>query len=458
MFEKILIANRGEIALRVIRTCKELGIKTVAVYSEADDQSLHVQLADEAVCIGSPESSDSYLRADRILSAAEITNSDAIHPGYGFLSENSTFAQQCTDCGIVFIGPSPDVIAKMGNKSVAKSIAKSAGVQCVPGSEGAIDNKLDAKAIADEIGYPVIIKASSGGGGRGMRLVRDGNLFFKEYQIAQSEAEKSFGDRSVYIEKYIRNPHHIEIQILADNCGNVVHLYDRDCSIQRRYQKIIEEAPSPFLNDEMRDEMGRAAIEIAKKCGYSGAGTVEFIVDEDRNYYFIEMNARIQVEHCVTEEVTDIDIVKWQILIASGEKLTLCQNDIHIKKHAIECRVNAENPLKNFSPNPGNFSLYCQPGGRGIRVDSHVYCGYEMPRYYDSMVAKIIASGETREDAIKKMFRALSEYMVRGLTTTIPFLRAVMMDSEYILGNYTTAFVEEFLERVPADELNFKNC
>lgn len=458
MFEKILIANRGEIALRVVRACRELGIKSVAVYSDADDQSLHVQLADEAICIGHAPSSESYLRADRIFSAAEIANVDAIHPGYGFLAENATFAQQCKDCNITFIGPSPETIAKMGNKSVAKSIARSVNVPCVPGSDGVVDNELEAKNIADSIGYPVIIKAAAGGGGKGMRLVNNSMSFCKEYKMARSEAEKAFGDGSVYVEKYIEEPHHIEFQILADKHGNVIHLFDRDCSIQRRYQKLIEEAPSPFLTEKLRTEMGNAAVKIAKKAGYHSAGTVEFLVDKYGNYYFIEMNARVQVEHCVTEEMTDIDIVKWQILISSGEKLSIEQKDVKINRHAIECRINAEDPIRNFAPCPGNIDLYYSPGGHGIRVDSHVYTGYRIPQYYDSMVAKVIASGKTRDLAIKKMYRALSECMIRGIKTTIPFSRAVMTDESYITGKYTTKFVDDFLERIPKDLLEFKNC
>jgi acetyl-CoA carboxylase biotin carboxylase subunit len=458
MFEKILIANRGEIALRIIRACRELGVKTVAVYSEVDDQSLHVQLADEAVCIGGAASLDSYLRADRIFGAAEITNVDAIHPGYGFFAENATFAEQCRDCGIAFIGPLPETIAKIGNKSTAKSIAKSAGIPCVPGSDGVIDSEIDAKNIADSIGYPIIIKAAAGGGGKGMRLVNNSVSFCKEYKMARSEAEKAFGNGAVYVEKYIEDPHHIEFQILADRHGKIIHLFDRDCSIQRRYQKLIEEAPSPFLPEKLRNTIGAAAIKIAKKCAYQNAGTVEFLVDKHGNYYFIEMNARIQVEHGVSEEMTGIDIVKWQILIAAGERLTIEQKDVKIRKHAIECRINAEDPLKNFAPCPGEISLYYSPGGYGVRVDSHAYSGYKIPQYYDSMVAKVITSGETRQLAVNRMYRALSEYMIRGVKTTIPFSRAVMMDKGYISGNYTTKFVEDFLDRTPLDALNFKNC
>ena len=345
----------------------------------------------------------------------------------------------------------------MGNKSMAKNIAKSVGVPTVPGSDGVIANELEAKALADEIGYPVIIKAAAGGGGKGMRLVNNSVSFVKEFKMAKSEAEKAFGNGDLYVEKYIEEPHHIEFQILADNYGKVLHLYDRDCSIQRRYQKLIEEAPSPFLSDKLRNEIGRAAVKIAEKCGYSNAGTVEFLVDKHGNYYFIEMNARVQVEHCVTEEATNIDIVKWQILLASGEHLSLNQKDVKICRHAVECRINAEDPLKNFAPCPGDISLYYSPGGHGVRVDSHVYSGYRIPQYYDSMVAKVITSGNSREIAIKRMYRALSEYLIRGINTTIPFSRAVMLDKGYLAGNFSTKFVEEFLERTPVDTLKFKN-
>jgi acetyl-CoA carboxylase biotin carboxylase subunit len=457
MFEKVLIANRGEIALRIIRACRELGIKTVAIYSEADDQSLHVQLADEAICIGDAVSANSYLRADRIFSAAEITNVDAIHPGYGFLAENPTFAEQCRDCNITFIGPLPETIAQVGNKSSAKSIARSVKVPCVPGSDGVVDNEFEAKSIADTIGYPVIIKAAAGGGGKGMRLVNNSVSFCKEYKMARSEAEKTFGNGAIYVEKYIEEPHHIEFQILADKHGKVIHLFDRDCSIQRRYQKLIEEAPSPFLSDKLRMEMGRAAIKIAQKCSYQNAGTVEFLVDKHGNYYFIEMNARVQVEHGVTEEMTDIDIVKWQLLIAAGAKLTIEQKDVKICRHAIECRVNAEDPARNFTPYPGEITLYCPPGGHGVRVDSHVYAGYRIPQYYDSMVAKLITSGQTRKLAIDKMRRALGEYIIQGIKTTVPFSHAVMLNRDYVSGNYTTKFVEDFLEKTPIDTMDLKH-
>jgi acetyl-CoA carboxylase biotin carboxylase subunit len=451
MFGKVLLANEREIAMRVIRACKELGIRTMAVYSEADEQSLHVQFADEAICIGPAEGKQSYLRADMIFSAAEVGNVDAIHPGYGFLSENSTFAEQCRDCNITFIGPSPETIASVGDKSIARGIAKRAKVPVVPGSEGVIDSEVEAKHIADGIGYPVIIKASSGGGGKGMRLVNNSVSFSKEYRVARTEAEKSFGNSSVYVEKYIEEPRHIEIQILADRHGKVIHLFERDCSIQRRYQKLIEEAPSPFLTSHLRNEMGRAAIRIAEKCGYSNAGTVEFIVDRHGNFYFIEMNARVQVEHGVTEEMTDIDIVKWQILIAAGEKLTIDQKDVRILRHVIECRINAEDPLRNFAPCPGEITFCYHPGGYGVRIDSHVYGGYRIPQYYDSLIAKIITSGHSRDIAIDHMRRALDEYIIRGISTTIPFARTVMMDQGFREGKFSTKFVEEFLAQTPAE-------
>ncbi|MDR2720954.1 MAG: acetyl-CoA carboxylase biotin carboxylase subunit [Puniceicoccales bacterium] len=451
MFEKVLVANRGEIALRVIRACKELGIRTMAVYSEVDEQSLHVQFADEAICIGPAEGKQSYLRADMIFSAAEVGNVDAIHPGYGFLSENSTFAEQCRDCGITFIGPSPETITNVGDKSIAKKMAKRAKVPVVPGSDGVIDSEVDAKHIADGMGYPIIIKAACGGGGKGMRLVNNSVSFSKEYRMARMEAEKSFGNSSVYVEKYIEEPRHIEIQILADKHGKVIHLFERDCSIQRRYQKLIEEAPSPFLTPRLRNEMGRAAVRIAEKCGYSNAGTVEFIVDKYGNFYFIEVNARVQVEHGVTEEMTDIDIVKWQILIAAGEKLTIDQKDVRIHRHAIECRINAEDPMHNFTPCPGEISFCYHPGGYGIRIDSHVYGGYRVPQYYDSLISKVIASGRTRDIAINRMHRALGEYIIRGISTTIPFTRTVMTDQSFKEGRFSTKFVEEFLIRTPVE-------
>lgn len=447
MFEKILIANRGEIALRVIRTCRELGIKTLAVYSEADEQSLHVQLADEAICIGSAPAPESYLRADRIFSAAEVGNVDAIHPGYGFLSENPLFAEQCRDCKINFIGPSPEVIRQMGNKSIAKEMAKRAKVPVVPGSEGTVNDEKEGLKVAEEIGFPIIIKAVAGGGGKGMRLVFNSVSFSKEFNIARAEAEKNFGNGAVYIEKYVEDPRHIEVQVIADRSGKVLHLGERDCSIQRRYQKVIEEAPSGFLDDSLRHKMGDAAVRLAKQCGYENAGTVEFLVDKRGNFYFMEMNTRIQVEHGVTEEALGLDLIDLQLRIAAGEKIPFEQKHVRFIKHAIECRINAEDPDRNFAPCPGEVSLYYAPGGNGIRVDSHVYGGYRIPQYYDSMIGKLIATGSTRELAINRMGRALGEYIIRGVSTTIPFCKQIMSDIDFRAGNVTTKFIEEFMKR-----------
>jgi acetyl-CoA carboxylase biotin carboxylase subunit len=447
MFDKILIANRGEIALRIIRTCRELGIKTLAIYSEADEQSLHVQLADEAICIGSAPASESYLRSDRIFSAAELGNVDAIHPGYGFLSENPVFAEQCSDCKINFIGPGHEVIRQMGNKAYAKDMAKRAKVPIVSGSEGAIENENEALKIAESIGFPVIIKAIAGGGGKGMRLVHNSVSFSKEFNVARAEAEKNFGNGSVYIEKFVEEPRHIEIQVVADKHGKVLHLGERDCSIQRRYQKIIEEAPSPFLDNNLREKMGDAAVRLAKQCGYENVGTVEFLVDRQGNFYFMEMNTRIQVEHGVTEEVTGIDLIDLQLRIAAGEKIPFDQKNVKFTKHAIECRINAEDPERNFAPCPGEITLYYAPGGNGIRVDSHVYGGYRIPQYYDSMIGKLIATGNIRETTINRMSRALGEYIIRGISTTIPFAKAIMSDLDFRAGNVTTKFVEEFMKR-----------
>jgi acetyl-CoA carboxylase biotin carboxylase subunit len=447
MIQKILIANRGEIALRIVRACRELGIKTLAVYSEADVQSLHVQLADEAICIGGPRSSDSYLRADRIISAAEIADVDAIHPGYGFLSENAKFAEQCESCNIKFIGPKSKSIKMMGDKAVAKETVRKAHVVTVPGSDGPVDNEAEAVKTARKIGYPVIIKAVSGGGGRGMRIAHNDVSFAKEFHVARNEAEKAFGDGRVYIEKYIERPRHIEFQILADSHGKVIHLGERDCSVQRRHQKLIEEAPSPFLTPDLRKKMGKAAIRAAEAAEYENAGTIEFLVDAKGNFYFIEMNTRIQVEHPVTEEVTGIDLIKQQINIANGQKLEFDQGDITFEKHAIECRINAEDPARNFAPSPGTIGLYYSPGGHGVRVDSHVYSGYVIPPYYDSMIGKLICFGSTRKVALERAYRALSEYLVRGIKTTIPLHKAIMADPLFIEGKATTAYMEEFLTR-----------
>ncbi len=449
MFEKVLIANRGEIALRIIRACRELGIRTVAVYSEADEQSLHVQLADEAICIGPAQSAESYLKAVRILSAAEITDADAIHPGYGFLSERESFAEQCESANIKFIGPKHQTIAQMGDKAKAKEIAKKAGVPIIPGSDGPIKDEAEAIKIAKKIGFPVIIKAVAGGGGKGMRLAHNAVSLSKEIAIAQTEAQKAFGDSSVYIEKYLEEPRHIEFQIMADSHGNVIHLFERECSIQRRYQKIIEEGPSPFLTKELRKKMGDAAIAIAKECQYENAGTIEFLVDKHGQFYFIEMNTRIQVEHGVTEEITGIDLIKLQIQVASGQKLPLKQSDVQILGHAIECRINVEDPARNFAPCPGKIGLYYAPGGHGVRIDSHAYSGYSVPPHYDSMLSKLITFGHTREIAIDRMYRALSEYIIQGIPTTIPFCKAIMQDPAFRTGQFSTKYVEEFLNRAP---------
>ena len=451
MIQKILIANRGEIALRIIRACRELGIKTLAVYSEADVQSLHVQLADEAICIGGPRSVDSYMRADRIISAAEIADVDAIHPGYGFLSENSKFAEQCESCNIKFIGPKSQAIKIMGDKAVARQTVQKVGVPTVPGSDGPVDSESEATKVARKIGYPIIIKAVAGGGGRGMRIAHNDVSFVKEYHIARAEAEKTFNNASVYIEKYIQNPRHIEFQILADEHGNVIHLGERDCSVQRRHQKLIEESPSPFLTADLRKRMGKAAIRAAVAAEYQNVGTIEFIVDSKGDFYFIEMNTRIQVEHPVTEEVTGIDMIKEQIRIASGEKLDIDQKDVEIRGHAIECRINAEDPAHNFTPSPGTIGLYYAPGGHGVRVDSHVYSGYTIPPYYDSLIGKLIAHGDNRKMALERMYRALSEYLIRGIKTTIPLHKAILSDPVFIAGKATTGYLEEFLSRTPPD-------
>ncbi len=451
MIQKILIANRGEIALRIVRACRELGIKTLAVYSEADVQSLHVQLADEAICIGGPRSSDSYLRADRIIAAAEIADVDAIHPGYGFLSENAKFAEQCESCNIKFIGPKSSSIRMMGDKAIAKETVRKAGVSTVPGSDGPVETEAEAVKVAKKIGYPVIIKAVAGGGGRGMRIAHNDVSFAKEYHVARAEAEKAFGNGSVYIERYIQNPRHIEFQILADSHGKTLHLGERDCSVQRRHQKLIEESPSPFLTASLRKAMGKAAIKAAEAANYENAGTIEFLVTPKGEFYFIEMNTRIQVEHPVTEEVTGIDLIKQQIRVANGEKLGMDQGDITFSKHAIECRINAEDPARNFAPSPGTIGLYYAPGGHGVRVDSHVYSGYTIPPYYDSMIGKLIAYGSDRKTALQRMYRALSEYLIRGIKTTIPLHKAIMSDPIFIEGKATTAYMEEFMARTPSD-------
>ena len=451
MIRKILIANRGEIALRIVRACRELGIQTLAVYSEADEQSLHVQLADEAICIGPAQGPESYLRADRILSAAEIADVDAIHPGYGFLSENAEFAEQCASCNINFIGPKADTISKMGDKAMARETVSKAGVPIIPGSDGPIENEKDAIKIAQKIGFPVIIKAVAGGGGRGMRIAHNAVSFAKEFQAARLEATKAFGNGSLYVEKYLENPRHIEFQVLADKDGNVIHLGERDCSVQRRHQKVIEEAPSPFLDKNLRARMGKAAVKATQAANYVNAGTIEFLVDAKGNFYFIEMNTRIQVEHAVTEEVTGIDLIKEQISVASGNRLNYSQKEISFNKHAIECRICAENPARDFAPSPGTIGLYYAPGGHGVRVDSHAYGGYAVSPFYDSMIAKLITYGSTRKIALDRMYRALSEYIIRGIDTNIEFLKAIVLDPGFRQGEATTSYVEEFLSRAPKD-------
>ena len=442
MFKKILIANRGEIALRVIRTCKEMGIKTVAVYSTADKDSLHVKFADEAVCIGKPASADSYLNMAHIMAAAEITNADAIHPGYGFLAENSKFAKICGDHGIKFIGPTPEMINAMGDKITAKQTMITAGVPVVPGVEGLLESVEHAKSSAKEVGYPVILKATAGGGGKGMRVVWAEEEIEKAFENAKTEAAASFKNDGIYMEKFVEEPRHIEIQIVGDQYGQVCHLSERDCSIQRRHQKLVEESPSPFMTPELRERMGEAAIKAAASINYEGVGTVEFLVDKHRNFYFMEMNTRIQVEHCVTEEVINYDLIKEQIMIAAGDKLKGI-NYIPVM-HAIECRINAEDPYNDFRPSPGKITVLHQPGGHGVRVDSHVYAGYVIPPYYDSMIGKLIAVAQTREEAINTMSRALSEYVIEGVKTTIPFHLQLMKHPDFISGDFTTKFLEGF--------------
>ncbi len=448
MFEKVLVANRGEIAVRIIRACKELNIRTVAVYSEADINSMHVQMADEAICIGKGPSGDSYLRIDRIISAAEIADVDAIHPGYGFLSENSHFADVCESCNIRFIGPSSQAMNALENKATSRALAKKAGVPIPPGSDGIVENEQLALTTARRIGYPVMIKAIAGGGGRGMRAAHNDISLVKGFHTARTEAEKSFGNSGVYIEKFIESPHHIEFQILGDGRGNIIHLGERDCSIQRRNQKILEETPSPLIENRFKDlrkKMGKAAIRIAEVARYTNAGTVEFIVDEKGSFYFLEVNKRIQVEHPITEEVTGIDLVKQQILIAMGEPLRISQGDVQFKGHAIECRINAEDPFDDFRPSPGRIEMYFAPGGRGVRVDSHAYAGYTIPPNYDSMIGKLITYGKDRREAMDKMSRALGEYMITGIKTTIPFEQAILQDPNFRRGTYSTNFIEQLL-------------
>lgn len=442
MFNKILIANRGEIALRVIRTCKEMGIKTVAVYSTADKDSLHVRFADEAVCIGPPASTDSYLRIPNIIAAAEITNADAIHPGYGFLSENATFSRTCRENGIKFIGASPENIEAMGDKASAKKTMKEAGVPTIPGSEGLLANLKEAVKTANGIGYPVIMKATAGGGGKGMRMCRNDKDVEEAWETTRREAGAAFGNDGMYMEKFIEEPRHIEIQIASDQNGKACHLSERDCSIQRRHQKLVEETPSPFMTDELREQMGQAAIRAAEAVGYEGVGTIEFLVDKDRNFYFMEMNTRIQVEHTITEEVVNYDLIKEQIKLAAGDPIS--GRNYYPKMHAIQCRINAEDPTKGFIPSPGAITDYHAPSGHGVRVDSHAYAGYRVPPFYDSMISKLITVAQTREEAIKKMQRALDEYIIEGIKTTIPFHQKLMKDEQFRAGNFTTKFMETF--------------
>ena len=442
MFKKILIANRGEIALRVIRTCKEMGIKTVAVYSKADEESLHVRFADEAVCIGPAPSSESYLKIPNIIAAAEITNADAIHPGYGFLSENSKFSKICAEHDIKFIGASGDQIDRMGDKATAKETMKKAGVPCVPGSDGLLKDVEDAKKTAKKMGYPVMIKATAGGGGKGMRAVWKEEEMQDLYDSAVQEASAAFGNGAMYMEKLIEEPRHIEIQIVGDQYGKACHLSERDCSVQRRHQKLTEETPSPFMTDKLRDDMGKAAVKAAEYIKYEGAGTVEFLVDKHRNFYFMEMNTRIQVEHPITEQVVDYDLIREQILVAGG--VPISGKNYTPKLHSIECRINAEDPYNNFRPSPGKITTLHTPGGHGIRLDTHVYSDYAIPPNYDSMIAKLITTAQTREEAINKMRRALDEFVIEGVKTTIPFHRQLMDHPDYLAGNYTTKFMEDF--------------
>lgn len=447
MFEKILVANRGEIAVRIIRACRELDIRTVAVYSEADANSMHVQMADEAICIGPSPSNESYLKRDRLIGAAEIADVDAIHPGYGFLSEDARFAEVCESCNITFIGPGAQVMNTFGDKQTSRELATRAGVPVPPGSDGMVEDEDTARRVAKEIGYPVMIKAVAGGGGRGMRVAHNEVSLLKGFHTARMEAEKAFGNGGVYIEKFIENPRHIEYQILGDTKGNIIHLGERDCSIQRRNQKLIEETPSPLMAEmpDLRQEMGEAALRIAHESNYVNAGTVEFVTDDKGNYYFLEVNKRIQVEHPITEEVTGVDLVKAQIAVAMGEPLRISQEEVSFTGHAIECRINAENPYADFAPSPGRVEMYYAPGGKGVRLDSHVYAGYTVPPHYDSMVAKLITVGKDRREAIALMSRALSEYMITGIKTTIPFELAVMRDPNFRRGVYATNFIENML-------------
>ncbi|WP_175615225.1 acetyl-CoA carboxylase biotin carboxylase subunit [Piscibacillus halophilus] len=445
MIQKVLIANRGEIAVRVIRACKELGIETVAIYSEADKDSLHAQLADEAYCVGPTLSKDSYLNKTNIMSLAKLTDSDAIHPGYGFLSENADFAEMCEACNVTFIGPSADSISKMGTKDVARETMRQANVPIVPGSDGIIKDVEEGKKVAEEIGYPVIIKATAGGGGKGIRVARDEEELVKGIRLTQNEAETAFGNPGVYLEKFIEDFRHVEIQVLADQHGNTVHLGERDCTVQRRLQKLIEETPSPAIDEKTRQQMGQAAVKAAEAVDYVGAGTIEFIYDRKQgNFYFMEMNTRIQVEHPVTEMVTGVDLIKEQIKVANGEKLTFKQEDIKFEGWAIECRINAENPFRNFMPSAGKVEMYLPPGGFGVRVDSAAYSGWNIPPYYDSMIAKLITYGNTRDEAIRRMDRALDEFVIDGIHSTISFHKRMMNHPVFVDGDFNTKFLEEY--------------
>ncbi len=449
MFKKILVANRGEIALRIIRTCQEMGIKTVAVYSTADADSLHVKFADEAVCIGPPASKDSYLKIPSILAAAEITNAEAIHPGYGFLAENAEFSRICQEHDLKFIGPSPEAINKMGDKAVAKATMISNNVPVVPGSDGEVDSFEEAKKVCEEIGFPVIIKASAGGGGRGMRMVMSEDELEKNYKMCRNEAETAFNNPAVYIERFVENPHHVEIQVLSDQHGNHIHLGERDCSLQRRHQKVLEESPSPLMTEELRERMGTAATNAARAANYEGAGTVEFLVDDDHNFYFMEMNTRIQVEHPVTEEVTGIDLIEQQIRVAAGEELK--PFELNFNTHSIECRINAEDPEHNFRPSAGEITVFHPPGGFGVRLDTHAYEDYRIPPHYDSMIAKLIVCAPTRLEAISKMKRALREFIIEGIKTTIPYHIQLMDDENFINGKFDTKYLEREFKFTPKE-------
>ena len=449
MFRNVLVANRGEIAVRVIRACKELKIRTVAVYSEADVDSMHVQLADEAICIGPGPSSESYLKIERIMSAAEIANVDAIHPGYGFLSENPKFAEICESCKMKFIGPSAEVIGTMGDKNQARATAKKSGVPVTPGSDGIVETEEEAFEVAEQMGFPVMIKASAGGGGRGMRPALNQASLKSGFHAARAEAEACFGSSDVYIERLIENPHHVEFQVAADSHGNVIELGERDCSMQRRNQKIIEETPSPLLTEELRQEMAEASVKLTREIGYENVGTIEYLVDDDGNFYFMEMNTRIQVEHCITEEVRGCDLIKEQIRIAAGLPLSEHVLNSEPRGHSIECRINAEDPYNDFAPSPGKINLYYPSGGRGVRVDTHVYSGYEVPPYYDSMIAKLIVSGANREIAIARMSRALNEFLISGIKTTIPFQAAILKHAAFKSGDYSIRWVEDYLASQP---------